>query len=616
MEDQTKDTTGSAPISEDVQEKLVNHVTDVFSYYSSLLVNYRALWNQLFKATYVFQFDRKREGGSKLFFPKAFPEVENLAPKLTKATPKFVLNLNTPSNPDNPEANMEGFQASNQLYLNYAWKMTGCDKKYRTVAKSGIVAGIACAKTDFVQKTRKVKKQVTDPVTGTTTAYEEETVISEFPSFKPVNILDIYFDPRIDNVDEMPAVIENVDQVRIADLYANKELYFNLDKIKDQPHQLFAGDDGKKQARFNEQGIVYSPSDTSLEKDFLNYKIYYGYFSETGNPEDAKMVKATILNKSVVIGYQEIDFIPHEFFIPLEIPHQLPGVGVVEPITQLQDAYNLTRNQRFENISLILNRMWMIKRGSMINPKQLNSRAGGVIIVDDMANIQAVPTQDVTSSSFNEASSINTEIQQVNSSIDTTQDSGSNGFTNLATGQRIRYAEMSRRAGAIKTNLEEFLAKLGQKMLMDSAKKLTKNPQVYDQLTRQFFEIATDAFDSFGDFFTVSVLVNSTVNDSLENQRDEALAKGQLSIAYKNQGVNIDMTKVYSEIMETFPGTNPQSYILPTQPNPQNPGENVPATQIGQTEQTGAAPLSDNVVQQVKGQPDFQTQLDQNLSQL
>ncbi len=216
--------------------------------------------------------------------------------------------------------------------------------------------------------------------------------------------------------------------------------------------------------------------------------------------------------------------------------------------------------------------MWLMKAGASIDPRKLVSRAGNIIMTKDMAALAPVPTPDVTNSAFSEAQSINTEIQTTLGTIDTTQDSSDNGFTNLATGQKIRWNEFNTRFKGMKKNLEETLERLGEKMLMIISERATQNPRIFDEKTQKFYEVAKTAFDSFSDFYSISVLADSTATDSIDNKREEVLAFGQLAIAYRAQGVPIDMSKVWMDIVESFPGKNPTEYIPPPpQPMAQPP---------------------------------------------
>lgn len=588
------------PPTPEIQEKALSQVKKTFKDYQRLLSMHRTLWLELFYATYIFETKRKAEGQSTIFFPKCFEQVEKIAPRLTANNPKFVIGLNVPINMSQPDADMSAYAQTNQASLNYFWKIGNCQAKLRSWAKSGLVYNVSWAETDFVQKTMKTENVETEQQKNgeiIERTIQKEEVLMEYPTFNAVDIFEMYFDPRIEFVDDMRAVIRRQEKVSKKDLLAQKDKYFNLDKLKEISGTK-KDDDGYTQNKFSAQGIGTGDKE---DECLVTRTRYCGYFNETDDIEDEALYEIVVINDELVIGLNKIKFIPFEKFVPIEIPGQGIGKGVVEPVKKLQDAYNLTRNQRFENVSLVLNRMWLLKIGAGVDPRKLVSRAGNVISVKDPEGLIPVPTPDITSSAFEEANSINTEIQTTLGTIDTTQDSSDNGFTNLATGQKIRWNEYNVRFNSIKKNLEESLERLGQKMLMMVGEKASQNPLVQDEHTQKFFEVAKEAFDSISDFYNISVLADSTSIDSIENKRDDVLAFGQLAIAYKSQGVNIPMDKVWMDIVESFPGRNPVEYIAPPEAAPQQEG-NAPNS------------MPQSVIDQARVQPSSEDLLNKQLT--
>lgn len=580
----------------EIQQKALAHVQKTYTEYQTLLTKVRADWYKMFQATYVFEVqDRKSPGQSQIFFPKAFEQVEKVAPRIFGNNPKYVISLNVPINPNNPETDMLLNARANQAALNYFWKLGKNSKKTRTATKNLLVYGTAFLKATVSRKTTKTK---TETIEGDKKKIiEKETTLQEFPTFEVPDVFDIYFDPRIEMVEDMPGIIQNFDNVRYSTLKSNKN-FFNLDKIKDSLGSAFSTDRTEKLNKFSVQGIPF----TEANDGALNYKTFYGYFSETDDVEDERLFKiTTACDDTVLIGYEEIDFIPFEKINAIEVPNQGTGIGLVQPIKKLQDAYNLTRNQRFENVSLVINRMWLMRQGAGIDPRKLRSVAGNIIPVKNLDDLAPVQTPDVTASSFNEAQALNTEMQTTLGTIDTTQDSGANGFSNLATGQKIRWNEFNVRFKAIKENLEEGLSNIGEKMLRLFAAEATQNPLIEDQETGNFYEVAKTAFDSVSDFYRVSILADSTNLDSIENKRDESLAFGQLAIAYKGQGVPIPMDKVWMDIVESFPGKNPTEYYQPELAQPQQP-------------QAGGQAPSQQTIDGAQVQPSPEDQLNQQLT--
>lgn len=560
--------------SQALQDKIVNQVKDKFEHYKTLLNYQRQKWNELYRATYIFETTRNNPGNSTLFIPKCYEQVEKVAPRIFGNNPKFVIGLNSPINYKDPNADMMRNAQAAQTSLNYFWKVGECQKKSRTWVKAGLVYGVAFAKAEICRKTgSRTETRITADEMGNPTLQETtvEQVIQEYPTFEVLDIFDTYFDPRIENEGDRDGFVINTDDVRLADIINQKDKYFNLKKIQNAGGDQFATDnDSKKLTRWNMHGI---PTFYDKDSSKCNIKTYYGYFSESGDVKDEKIIEATIFENDTLISYKEIEFIPIEKFIPTDIPNLGVGLGVVEPIKKIQDAYNLTRNQRIENVSLVLNRMWLMKTGAGIDPRKLRSAAGNVIPVKDINDLQPLQTPDVTGSSYSETQALNTEIQTTLGTIDTSQDNSANGFTNLATGQKIRWNEFNVRFKAMKENFEESLSRIGEKMLRIVGEHATHNPLVQDEVTKQFYEVAKSAFDSAQDFYNISVLADSTAYDSTENNREQALALGQLAIAYKAQGVNVDMNKIFTGILDSFPGVNAQDYLSPEQPpQPQQGG--------------------------------------------
>lgn len=84
------------------------------------------------------------------------------------------------------------------------------------------------------------------------------------------------------------------------------------------------------------------------------------------------------------------------------LPGQFYGMSAVQIIEHLQAELNTLRNQRIDNVSLVLNRMWGVLNGSNIDEAELVSKPGAVIHMDRPEELWAIPTPDVTQSSYQE----------------------------------------------------------------------------------------------------------------------------------------------------------------------------------------------------------------------
>lgn len=94
------------------------------------------------------------------------------------------------------------------------------------------------------------------------------------------------------------------------------------------------------------------------------------------------------------------------------------GKGVIELILDEQDEINEIRNQRVDNVNLIMNKMIAVFDKAIVNRKDLNSQPGGIIRIKDQISddIRKVLTPlefpDVSKSAYQETMEIERQIQE------------------------------------------------------------------------------------------------------------------------------------------------------------------------------------------------------------
>lgn len=86
------------------------------------------------------------------------------------------------------------------------------------------------------------------------------------------------------------------------------------------------------------------------------------------------------------------------------------GMGLIEPVISLINQLVTVRRQRLDNITLILNRMWKVKASADIDPTKLVASPNGIVLVDEMTDIEPLEVNDVTGSSFQDADRILADI--------------------------------------------------------------------------------------------------------------------------------------------------------------------------------------------------------------
>lgn len=101
-------------------------------------------------------------------------------------------------------------------------------------------------------------------------------------------------------------------------------------------------------------------------------------------------------------------------FSTIEAFRNFPA-GDVEQASGLQEEINIVANQRLDNVKLVLNKRYYVKRGSQVDLDALirNVPGGGVMMNDPEKDVQTVDTRDVTGSSYQEQDRLSVELDEL-----------------------------------------------------------------------------------------------------------------------------------------------------------------------------------------------------------
>lgn len=98
-------------------------------------------------------------------------------------------------------------------------------------------------------------------------------------------------------------------------------------------------------------------------------------------------------------------------FSTIEAHRNYPA-GDVEQGAHLQEEINKLANQRLDNVELVLNKRYFVKRGSMTDLDALirNTPGGGVMMNDPEKDVKVLDTSDITSSAYQEQDRLSSEF--------------------------------------------------------------------------------------------------------------------------------------------------------------------------------------------------------------
>lgn len=98
--------------------------------------------------------------------------------------------------------------------------------------------------------------------------------------------------------------------------------------------------------------------------------------------------------------------------------HKIFPAGVAELGQGLQQEANEINNQRRDNVKLVLNKHWFVKRGTQVPIKTLTRNVpGSVTLLNDMGDVKSEDFNDVTSSSYAEQDRINADYDELTGSF-------------------------------------------------------------------------------------------------------------------------------------------------------------------------------------------------------
>lgn len=349
--------------------------------------------------------EEKREYGSNLFIPYTFQNIETIVPKIVLAQlyqRPYVQVL--PLGVQDDKARAEKAEAMNDL-LDYQFhnKINFVDFVTKAV-KNAATYGTAITKHTWDYEVRNVIKREPRKVLGMKTGnYDEvtaEEVVKNHPALQIVPLLDFFPDSTSDSLEKARYCIhryyKDINDLReAADKY---DAYKNLDQL-DGDYE-----DSTASSMLSEVGL-------SADKKGIEVLEYW-----------TNSWRVRVANRSVVISVDRNPYyhqkMPFAKWDDTPVAGEFYSIGLAEAISDLQAELNTTRNQRIDNVSFTLNRMWKIRRGSDVREEDLVSRPNGFIEVDEMDDVEEITFPDVTASAYNEEGVIKEDMDKTSGVFD------------------------------------------------------------------------------------------------------------------------------------------------------------------------------------------------------
>lgn len=511
---------------------------------------------QEFYRLYNCQFtdEEKRPNGANLFIPYIYNIVETSIPKLIGSildSRPFISYM-----PQGGSDEQKGKNMTSLVDFQMRQYMRAATRFYE-IFKTACLYGTAISKQGWRYETKNVTRRKNDveqtvelgdgtpQKTKGQDIVVEPKVLYDAPEIKNIPLESFRFDPAYTDIDSSPFVGHEYWKEK-HELTSEKG-YRNTSKLSTEDQQ-----DGELRDRL-----------TLLQKNPANMKNgvrIWEYWTDD--------YKVLIANKTTVIQCIENPYYHHKkpftkwTLIPM--PNEWFGKPPIAALTDLQAELNTTRSQRIDNVSLALNRMYLVNRNASVDPKQLVSRPNGYVEVDDINNdIKELITQDVTGSAYKEEEIIK-EDMDVTSGIHN-YDRGQEGsrketatVANLltsASSERFKLQIMMMEEDPM-ADVGRQLAELNKQFLDDGT--WIRVTQDGGDATAQQISLAD--IDAEFDIVAVGTAIEAAVNKELRQTQLIQL----LSTSSNIEGVN--MKELMRDIFKEFDFKNIDELITPDVP--------------------------------------------------
>jgi hypothetical protein len=423
----------------DAEQKVIDDMAALFEPWESWRRPYETLWEEIYRLYFSSQDKRKTTTRSTITVPIVFQVIEAAVPKIVNSifgSGEEFFDI-IPVNPADQHF-AEGMKTLLTFQLNQAEFMV----KFVDFVKQLLLYGTSYFHVYWKVRREWVTTRVPNrqPLTVNGIVIDEnhiewqETreykVTERRPEIEVLDILDVFPDPESRNENDARGVFVR-SWMSLEDVKNMGKGQYPIFGNTDHP-KLLAGNttySESRQARYGVRGLSTPPA-----KDLVEVLTFWGKYDLDGDGIKEKC-QIILANREVILvaranpfHHQQCPVVRCVFF---PIPLEWFGMGLVEPIiSNVHELWTL-RRQRIDNINLILNRMWKVNSLADVDLDTLISTPNGIILTDNMEGVMPLETSDVTSSAYNEATIVQSDIENATAprSIQGAPESGRLGRT-------------------------------------------------------------------------------------------------------------------------------------------------------------------------------------------
>jgi hypothetical protein len=521
---------------------------------------YKQKWDRFYKLYRGYIEKKNYPWQSNIFVPYSFSTVETIVPRLISTKPQVdVL----------PQEEQDQLYAELQAkIIDYEWDKMNMEALMPDMIRQFLIYGTSIMKVYWKKRIAKEMQEVPiDPEMPElgTKEVETERSIEDEPCVELVDLYDFFWDPTGYNIETCQWVAHRT--YRSFNYLMEQQklgLYKNVALLKQKKGKIFI-----EKNDFTER---QSATDINDPRNYIVAEDGHDDIEIIEYWEDNRVV--TLANREVVIREEDKNPLNHgkKPFIRVvdqSVPKEFCGIGEIEPIETLQYELNDMRNQRMDNATMIMNRMWIVKNGANVDEDELVSDVGGIIHTDDIQGITAVQIGDLPNSSYREETLIKADIQQSTGITDYTKGVASDALANeTATGISLMQEAGNARLRLKMMNLEKAVQEIGEMLVSLNAQFIT-DEKVFRITGEQGTEWVTVKPERLKENFDVIVRAGSTLPENDAIKKKQAMELFQLF----NGDPMIDQAELRRELLRFSNVRNINKLLAPQTMQPAIPGQ-------------------------------------------
>lgn len=527
------------------QDKIASDINARFTKSKAFQNNLFSKFNDYYRI-YRGKLDNQKqayEGRARLFINFCYSTVETILPRMVANRPKIEI----------APRKGEAIESSTNLkkVLDYFWDVINMRRKLKQWVKQMLLYGVGVVRTGW--------------------DFRAEQGI-DCPKVEPVDLFDWYVDPFASTLEDADYVIQ-VFTRDIEEVKANPR-YKNTEKLSPETEI-----DENKELRISIGNLISrQPSDRKKVK----IVDYWGKYDLNGDGLEEE--SHIVISGSTVLLEEPNPYIhgrkPFVVITDNDLPNEFWAIGEVEPLESLQYELNDVRNQRMDNVTQILHKMWKVLKGADVDEDELVFRPNGIVHTGDMEGLEPIITPDVTMSAYNEETLIKQDFEKISGVVDYGTGVGATRRTptqTTATGMALQMEVGNQRLIYKLDNIEEGIKELGEQLVALIQQYLTS--EVAIRITGEKGTIwQTVLPEDIQGQFDIFVEAGSTLPSNKIIQRQEA-REALATVAPFAQIAGINLKYFIKKLLESYDWQNlEEAFIsegqsgIPGQPTPASTG--------------------------------------------